>query len=188
MEKYLEYLQFSTAIPFGYVMFFIFCVVIIGLGIKNIISSLYHKKFLQFRFVASVFAIFFVSTVITANVMFENRLDLNPFFDESDVIGSWKDDNSIIQFKDDKTVYFSFGERYVNRVKLASGEGTWSKHKDFNIEIIDTTKARSLPLLRMIKIQDEYRIILDDFEDPDMWDHHLGFKKQKSSPDPLQPE
>jgi hypothetical protein len=33
-------------------------------------------------------------------------------------------------------------------------------------------------LLRVLRYGSELRIIVEDFEDPDVWDGHLGFGKQ----------
>ena len=177
MEKYSEYLQFSTAVPFGYLIFYTLCLVAWFWGVKNIISSIRRRNFSSVGFLGGNLAAGFVSMLFFADLIFSTGLELNPSFGHSEVVGSWADGNSHIQFRPDGTAHFALEKIYADRLGVISEEGTWKKWQDFTIRIADNNSARPLPLLRVIKKYDEYRIIVEDFDDFDMWDHHLGFKK-----------
>lgn len=115
----------------------------------------------------------FVFVVVSNDI---NQIDLNPSFNDSDIIGDWKDGDSYIQLKPDQTVHFTFGERYRARMGIVSGDGHWHKQGDFNIRITDANSEKSLPMLRVIKIRDKYRLKME-VNDPDLYDYRWVFKR-----------
>ena len=178
METFLEYLQFSTAAPFGYAMFYSFWLAVFAISATVILRSIIKKHTWRLRFLASVLAMTSAVLIVGANIVFENGLNLNPATVTFNPIGVWTDADSTIEFRPDGTASFEFGRRYADRTKPRQGEGIWRLSGDFNISIVNSNATRSLPPLRVISMRDEFRLILEDFDDFDMWDNHLGFKKR----------
>ena len=129
-------------------------------------------------FITGGIGAFILVFILFANIVFEQNLDMNPMFKEADIVGTWQDDQSRLEFAANKQVIFQFDNAYKSRVPVFAGNGTWSRKDDFEIIITINAKTSKLYPLRVIKVGRNYHLILEDFDDPDLWDHHLGFKKK----------
>ncbi len=179
MEKIILLFQFRTGLPFGYLFFSLFLLLITGLSLKTIVLSIVNKK-ITYTFFISILGLIFSSSFFYANLYFEDNLELNPTFSSNDIIGTWKDNNSGFELLNDGKAFLKFSPKHVKRLGLKNGSGYWFRYQDFSIKIgFDGQKKSNYGILRVIKDGNEYRIIIEDFDDPDMWDGHLGFKKQK---------
>ncbi len=179
VEELLEHLQFSTALPFGYAAFFGLCLLVVVGCVALMISGVAQRKSIGVRLIVGAIGIAGVLTVLGANLFLEREVDFNPVFNDSDITGTWIDGDSRLEFHGGKKVRFHFGDAYAGREPVMDGDGTWQRHNDFEIEIMLNANAKTSPPIRMIRSGDDLRMIIDDFGDPDMWDHHLGFKKGK---------
>jgi hypothetical protein len=174
-EQIFEHLQFSTAVPFGYLLFFFICLVAALWLVTNIIRSTLRRNFLSVPFLGGVSGLGFLALVFYANLA--QDLDLNPPFTEADIVGRWIDGDSTLQLNPSGTVHFVFGTQYRYTREPVTGDGTWSRRSDFTIQITSNEPDQTMPILRIVKSNTKYRIILDLRDDPDMWDRHLGFRR-----------
>ena len=176
MDQILEYLQFSTSIPFGYALFYGGLVLIAAFCAVMILTALFKRRFLGFRTVAGTLGIAAVVVVFAANWVFDSQVDLNPDFTDADIPGRWSDGASKIALDRDGGARFQFGKEYAGREPIMSGTGKWGRG-DFEITIV-TKDGKTLPPLRVIRSGKALRLIVQDFSDPDDWDRHLGFRKE----------
>jgi hypothetical protein len=176
MDK-LEYLQFSTEMPFAYLGFFTMAVLALIVGLILFGLGLRFRRWIMA--VAGVGIAALVVTIIAANIVFSDHLDLNPVFSEQNIIGQWDDDDgSHLDINADHCVHFRFGPRYSGRASPATGDGTWKRSDDFEITIVPSNRSgASIPPLRVIAFNGKTHLILEDFTDTDGWDHHLGFHR-----------
>ena len=177
MDQVLEYLQFSTTVPFGYVLFYGGLVLVAALCALMILTALFRRRFFGFRTVTGMLGIAAVAVVLTANLVFSSQLDMNPTFTDADIAGQWSDGVSTIGLDRDGQARFQFGKAYAEREPVMSGTGAWRHEDDFAITIV-TADGKVLPPLRVIRSGKVLRLIVQDFSDPDDWDHHLGFRKE----------
>ncbi len=179
MDK-LEYLQFSTEMPFGYLAFFGVAVLALIVGLILFGLGLRLRRWILVISGGGIAAL--VVTVIGANIVFSRHLDLNPTFSEQNVVGQWDDDDSShLEINADHSLRFHFGSRYAGRVSPVAGDGIWKRSGDFDIAVVPSHRARSqMPPLRVIAFNGQTHLILEDFTDTDGWDHHLGFHRVAS--------
>lgn len=182
MDKFLEIFQFSTAVPFGYVIVFGACLVVALVCLLAVGSAVLQGKFLGVRFLGGGLVLSLIALFFVANFILSAQLDMNPQFEDGEVVGHWRDGKSELTFNADHTVRFAFGDDYKGRQPVLRGQGTWRKKDDFEIEITPGAWLSPMqPPLRAIKSGKTLRLIVEDFDDPDEWDHHLGFRREPPS-------
>lgn len=179
MERVIEFFQFSTGVPLGYAIFYGFCLVVGFAGIVLAASTAWSGKFLSLRFLGGIAVTGFVAMTLYANIAFEDNLDLNPVFVAQDVVGDWSQGDSHIRFGKDGTAHLALDAYYSRKIGTASPDVTWRKSADFNIKIMDKGARQQPQMLRVIRYNGSLRIIVEDFDDPDGWNHDLGFKKDQ---------
>ena len=182
IEDIIPKIAFRTAIPFGYLLFYLILILTGVWALKNIIQLLWYGKYKNIKLYFSLIILIFNGLYLYSDKIYDDYLELNPSFSESELIGHWLDEDSLITFEPEGKARFVFREEYKKRLGIdKNGEGYWEKVNDFNIYIGIKPKEKDskVNLLRVIKYKNIYRIIIDDFDDPDMWDGHLGFRKSK---------
>lgn len=110
---------------------------------------------------------------------------MNPLFEEADTVGEWRDGDSSFILFDDGAAEIKISKSHLRRLQIENGNGVWRRYQDFTVQIQNENSQflpmqggfNRPPLLRVIKFRDEYRIIVQDYVDPDFWDGKLGFKK-----------
>jgi hypothetical protein len=138
---------------------------------KNSIVSIFKHTFLIVGLIVGVLAVGLI-----ARMTHIDNIDFNPSFSDSDIVGNWSNGDSHIQFKENRTVHFTFGAQYRDEMGINSGDGNWHKQGDFNIQITNAKLTEILPELRVIKKKDEYRLIIET-DDPDSYDYRSAFKR-----------
>ncbi|AJQ94770.1 hypothetical Protein YC6258_02732 [Gynuella sunshinyii YC6258] len=105
---------------------------------------------------------------------------MNPFFNESSLVGEWNYGNSELLLSSDGTAKISLSSSLLARLNIDNGEGYWRKEGDFNLLIGSASAnfASKSGMLRVIQYAENYRLIIEDYDDPDMWDGSLGFKQK----------
>jgi len=172
MDDFLSLIQFRTAMPFGYLFFFLFWLYVGVWSIKKIYKCLRAKEFTKPKLYIAATILLLNLSYMYSNVLFTEALNFNPFFKEADVVGKWIDGESSIELLANGQVTLKLNKDYEERLHLISGSGSWYKEYDFNIIISNSSHT----VMRVIKYNQEYRMIVDDYGDPDAWDGSLGFK------------
>lgn len=78
------------------------------------------------------------------------------------------------------TAKITFSSSLLARLNVDNGEGCWGKDGDFNL-VLGSSRVDSASkngLLRVMQYAGKYRLIVEDYEDPDMWDGSFGFKRK----------
>ena len=176
MEDFVSKIQFSTAIPFGYLIFSIAWFSVMFWAAKNIFIQCWKKNYFNKKLYLSFIVAFLGAAYLYSSIIYSNNLDMNPSFKEEHLLGSWEYNESNLELHSGGTAKLQFSESLKKRTGLVNGEGYWYKYQDFTIIISSNVDSQTNSQFRVIKYADSYRIIVDDYDDPDMWDGHLGFK------------
>ena len=188
MEEFIAFIQYRSTMPYGQLLFSIsYGVITFWSAVVLIASLLLTKPFGRISVVSS--------SILTICVCYgfawhwySNNLELTPSFNEAEVVGVWQDQDSRVQLNADGSAELQFEQTYLDRLKVRNGKGYWYRDGDFNLIVgssIDKASmdggsseplAGSYALFRVISYADEFRIIIEDFEDVDSWDGHLGFQ------------
>lgn len=103
---------------------------------------------------------------------------MNPIFNQSDLVGEWKYGRSKLLLKSDGTAEISVSNSMQLKLGIDNGEGYWRKNGDFNLVLgsnaVNFTSKNTV--FRVIQYAGNYRLVIGDYEDPDIWDGDLGFK------------
>lgn len=179
MEDLFSILLIRTAIPFGYLIYAVMWLVVSLWAIVTIVRLCWTGRFGSIKLYVASALLFLSAATIYSNMMFDKYLDLNPGFADADIIGTWRDGNSEFTLLETGRTIIDLTDEHRYRLDVENGEGTWQKIYDFNIKISDAQEkpGSKTGLLRVIRFNEKYRIIIDDFDDPDMWDGDLGFKR-----------
>lgn len=181
MERILELMQVRTAVPFGYLAFAMMLCVVAAAGLLLFVAGLFLRKSILGRVMAVVGWVVFcgVVVVIVANLLFDSRLNMNPTRVTSEaLIGEWLDGKTSLRLAADGSFTLQASGRLIRRLGTRNASGNWSQH-DSRLHL-RTTSGQELSPLRVIQFGKQYRIIVDDFGDPDEWDGRLGFKRTRS--------
>ena len=182
MDEFIAIMQFRTAAPFGYGLFlFIWIIITIG-SFRKMVIMLFRGQLESPRLY--LFSAIFICCIayLYGAFRYDKNLDMNPIFKDEDVVGMWQYGEAKMILEQSGQARFLFDDAIENRIHMNSGNGYWSREGDFNLVIADhDTDQSSYELFRVIKYHDNYRIIIADFDDPDMWDGSLGFRKVMSS-------
>lgn len=174
----LEKLVFRTAIPFGYAAFWSGLLLVAVIGLVLAISSAIVPRLRPWGLVVGVGMLSVVGAFVAANIWFDAAVEMNPFpVDRAVLEGTWRDGDAVLVFRSDGTFRLDPGW-LADRLKGHNSHGEW-KLDDWNLTLLENG-GRPLAPLRVIRFRREYRIIVDDFEDPDMWDGRLGFRREES--------
>jgi hypothetical protein len=177
MEKILEALQFSTGVPFGYAVFYGLCLIAAFLGAGFVVLAIFVRGRLRIPLgVGGGTVAAFVVTMVFANIVFENDVDLNPVFGTKDVVGGWSEGGTHILFREDGTAHVMLDARYAEKLGRLPAEVRWRKSGDFDITLTGEGAGDQPPELRVIAFGTRLRIVAE-FGDPDSWDHDLGLMK-----------
>lgn len=180
MEDLLSLMQVRTAVPFGYLIFWLAWLSVSFWAAKNVVQQCWTKRYRSARLYVALGLLFLSSLFLYSNIRFDAYLNMNPLFAEADVIGEWQDGDSQFTLLQNGRAILNLNDEYKRRLGLENGEAYWQKHYDFNIRIGSNRKGRGpdTAVLRVISFNGKFRIIVDDYEDPDMWDGNLGFKRE----------
>jgi hypothetical protein len=179
MERLLEILQFRTAIPFGYALFFLLLCLMASVGLLVFIVGLLRRHTQSGRLVACAGWLMLCGAIIVyaANWLFEARLDLNPSVQPKELAGEWNDGKARLHLRDNGTFELEASGKLARRLGAQRAAGQWSLD-DYNLHL-QTPAGHPHAALRVIRFGQHYRIIIDDFGDFDAWDGRLGFKQSK---------
>ncbi len=112
-----------------------------------------------------------------ANVLFESMIEFNPSaVNRQDLHGLWSDRGTTLQVNADGTLDLKAKQPLATRIGATQATGTWSID-DWNLRL-RTASGTSLTLLRVIQFGKTYRLIIEDYGDPDCWDGRLGFRRR----------
>lgn len=162
--------------PFGYLMFgTIWLIGTIGLMVF-VIRSLMRRNIFNFRFGFAIAGLTLSAAILVANVVFSNSLNVNPLFTRSDLTGSWMTGSSEFRLEQDGSAIFAFEPTARSRIGVSNGPGYWKRVDDFMISLSNQRNVDQ-PVLRVIRFNDQYRIVIEDYGDFDQWDGDLGFRK-----------
>ncbi|MFV1761497.1 hypothetical protein VWY69_00235 [Phaeobacter sp. A90a-4k] len=176
MDTAMSALQARTAIPFGYLFLAVGWVVGMSALAVIMLHGIHRRKVASLGFFASSIGFCFGALIFTANIVFPEQIEINQPFSEADLIGSWTQGASGFVFENENVATFSLESELRDRLGVANGDGHWEKSGDFNISIGNQSISQTATL-RVIRSGDELRLIIEDFEDWDMWNGDLGFRK-----------
>ena len=179
MDELISIIQFHTAVPFGYGLFLLIWLIITIGSLRKMMILIWRRQYHSSGFY--LFSAIFICSIayLYGTVRYEQNLDMNPVFKDEDIVGRWEYGKAKMILEPSGQAQFSFSKTVSSRVHLHSGNGFWHREGDFNIKIhsLNADQSATYGLFRVIKYHDDYRIIIDDFNDPDMWDGSLGFRK-----------
>lgn len=180
MDEFISIIQFHTAIPFGYLLFSALWLGIVVWALKNTISNFWSKNFRRPKlYIAGCILVVAVGYAY-ASIKYSENLNMNPFFQESTLVGEWEYGSSTLVLKPDGRAKISLSNSLLARLNIDNGEGYWRKEGDFNL-VLGSNAVNFVSkngLLRVIQYSNKYRLIIEDYEDPDLWDGSLGFKRK----------
>ncbi len=181
MDSFISFMQLRTAIPFGYAIYAILWLLFSFWAVKNIIQCIWTKKYREKRLYLASALLLFNLVYLYFNIAFGGYLEFNPHFTRTDIIGEWQDGDSKIVFQKDGKLILNIEDSYQARLNVKNGDGYWQRYFDFNIQISNTKERLNSNdhFLRVIVFNGKYRIIIDDFDDPDLWDGGLDFVKKE---------
>ncbi len=180
MDEFISIIQFHTAIPFGYLLFSLLLLGVVVWALKNIVSNLWTKKLRGPKLYIAVILLIAAIGYTYASIRYSENINMNPFFNESALVGEWNYGNSELVLKPDGTAKISLSDSLLERLNIDNGEGYWRKDGDFNL-VLGSDAVNFVSKngkLRVIQYAEKYRLIIEDYEDPDMWDGSLGFKQK----------
>jgi hypothetical protein len=159
-------------------MFYCSVFVIAAAGITSFVLSYFSKKTQLPLGIFGILSVALVAVFLHASI--RNSVEINPVFEESDILGDWEDSDSQLRLSQDGKLSFKLAPRYSKKSDhILSGEGSWAREGDFNIRIVTNIPMNFSLYMRVIQFNGNYRIIHEDFEDFDEWDHHLGFQRKQ---------
>lgn len=176
MDTIFSALQVRSAIPFGYLLLALGWIVGMSALAVVMLRGIRRRNFASLRFFVSAAGFCFGALIFVANIVFPDRLEFNPLFSVEDLIGSWAQGASSFDFENGNTATFFLEPELRNRLGVSNGGGYWEKSGDFSISIGNQSVSQTA-ILRVVRYEDELRIIIQDFSDLDMWDGDLGFRK-----------
>jgi len=180
MDEFISRIQFHTAIPFGYLLFSLLWLGTVVWAIKNIVSNLWARNFRGPKIYIAGSLLIVAVGYAYASIKYSVNINMNPFFQESVLVGEWDYGNSKLVLNPDGTAKINLSNSLLTRLNIDNGEGYWRKEGDFNL-VLGSNAVNFVSengLLRVIQYADKYRLIIEDYEDPDMWDGSLGFKRK----------
>lgn len=173
-EALIEFFAVHTGAPFGYLLHFLLLLIF---AVYSIIQLL---KFLMPRFrksakplIGGILAVY-VALTLYADIELNGYEWNNHYATEADLVEEWKDGSSILNLNKSGTFQAVFNKNHSARIGFKEGKGTWYVN-DSAIFLSLSPKRISL---RVTKFRNLYRLIIDDFGDPDMWNGKLGFKRK----------
>ncbi len=140
---------------------------------KCINSKSYTHWYLYFGIVIG----FWVITSFLVTLWAEQNIEWNPSVNETEIIGKWKCNDSILIINSNKTFRFINGQDLTPKVGINLTQGFWEKAV-FNLDLIDKSGTK-LTAFRIIKVSNQFRIIIDNYSEPDLWDGNLDFIRLK---------
>lgn len=175
----LEMLAFRTAAPFGYIAFWGGLLLVASIGLALAVSAAVRPRLRPWGFVVGLGLLSAVGVFAGANIWFDVALELNPHpIDGSEILGTWRDGNAVLIVDLDGTFRLDPGW-LADRLGGGSSQGRWILD-DWNLDLFEDT-GRNVARLRVIQFAREYRIIVNDFGDPDVWDGRLGFRLERGA-------
>ena len=180
MDEFISIIQFRSAMPFGYLLFTLVWLSVVAWSLKNILSNLLGKKFYSPRLYITGSLLVVCIGYVIASVKYSENINMNPFFNESDLVGEWNYGSSNLVLKPDGTAEINLSKSLLERLDIDNGEVYWRKKGDFNLVLWsnEVNFVSNNRMLRVIEYADKYRLIIEDYDDLDMWDGSLGFKQK----------
>jgi hypothetical protein len=180
MDGFISIIQLHTAIPFGYLLFLLLWLGVVVWAVKNIFSNLWAKSFRGPKMYVAVSLLVVAVGYAYAIIRYSENINMNPFFKESVLVGEWTYGSSKLVLKPEGIASINFSNPLLARLGIDNGEGYWRKEGDFNLLLGSTAVnfESKNGILRVIQFAGKYRLIIEDYEDPDMWDGSLGFKQK----------
>ena len=176
MDELLRFFAFRTAIPCGYLIFFLAAALACAAALGLLVIGVFKKRWKLVT--ASAIFLGLAAVWVVGNIAFETALELNPIIQQADLIGVWQSDGSRLQVNSNGTFLFSTTDEH-SEFGIPPTAGTWKFQPISTIEITDA-RGRRLPDLLVISFRGRLHIIRA-FEDPDMWDGSLGLAKRPAA-------
>ncbi len=166
--------------PFGYLLFSLLWLGVVVWAVKNIVSNLFAKRFHGPKMYIAGGLLIVAVGYAYASVRYSENINMNPFFKESALVGDWTYGNSKLVLMPEGIAVINFSNSLLEKMGIDNGEGYWKKEGDFNLVLGSTVVnfESKNGILRVIQYAGKYRLIIEDYEDPDMWDGSLGFKQK----------
>ena len=162
--------------PFPTFFVFLEWLFLLAIGAILLGFGLLKKSKSYWKVIAGTIFLLWTLISIIVTVIVDVKTEFNPIVDRQELVGKWEYSNCILTLSYDNTYYINVeNEELKKRLRVKSSTGHWTK-ADWNLDLNDNS-GNQLTNLRVIKFNNEYRIIIEDFLDFDMWDGDLGFKK-----------
>jgi hypothetical protein len=177
MERILELLQFRSALPFAYLGFCCATVSVVAVAVSLIVWGMLKRPRSRWRIAIGAIVLCGTAVQFAAILVFDSMIEFNPSpVNRQDLHGLWSDRGTTLQVNADGTFDLKAKEPLAARIGATEATGTWTLG-DFNL-YLKTASGASLTPLRVIQFGSSFRLIVDDFDDPDWWDGRLGFRRQ----------
>ncbi|TNE36610.1 MAG: hypothetical protein EP347_10565 [Alphaproteobacteria bacterium] len=181
-ETIFQLFHATSAIPFGFLFLSIFWLSITFAGIIGTIAAFFRRKHRLSLALGSILLLAMSGLLATAEVFSATYLDMNPRVTDEELQGTWLDGNSVITLHDDLSATLELSKSNQRKLDFHSNVATWYRATDFSIilEAPNTAGTHEIVEMRIIGFKDQL-YLTKEFDDPDMWDSNLGFKKRSLS-------
>lgn len=171
---FLGYFIFRTGMPFGYIAFAVSQLVIVGLGLKLLWQGLRARPVNLLRSAGGGAMLAMVVFVVGANIVFEESLDLSPFFTAEDIPGDWRDGKSRLLLRANGSYSCDGG----NSCDTTGASGYWRSNGSFDL-LFTSENGRSRQM-RVVRYRGHLRLT-EGVDDPDLWAGRLLFEQRGST-------
>lgn len=191
MDEFISIIQFRTVVPFGYFLFFAAWLGLSVWAVIKIVIMMWRREFRSIKLYTMLVVLGLTFGYAYSSVVYSRKINFVPSFSEADLIGEWVDGDSKLVLFSGGGVEFLLSDDHLTRLGMDNGKGYWHKEHGYFVILGSSTESggindgvndyvSNIPdngELRLIKYGEHFRIIIEDYGDPDMWDGHLGFKQ-----------
>lgn len=175
-EFLVEFFAFRSGVPFGYLGHLVIILGTVIYGVIQIVKFSVPRWRGEARPVIGALLLWYAFLSSWANSEMSEFDFNNNDVGIADIIGTWRDGESTLELKSDQTFVAEFKEPGQSlRIGFPNGHGTWEL-KASNVHLLNDDGKKAVPL-RVVKFRNLYRLIIDDFGDPDLWDGKFGFRR-----------
>jgi len=172
--KVLEFFVIRAAIPFACLGV---ALVLLGAAIFGLVQvwrGLRARPLNRIRLLAGVALLFVVGLATTANLIWENSVEFNPFITAADLEGVWNDGSAALNLNSDGS-YTCSGAGSCSKVGAV---GRWTRDGDFLLRFTRASDGQVL-IQRVVSTERGLRLT-NEVGDLDMWDGVLTFTHRVS--------
>jgi len=158
-----------TAIPFGYLVFYLGLLALFLGGVAGLVVALWHQPRRPWVALTGALGAVFALAVFGINVEADAALDLNPSIpSDSALLGTWRSRHATLTLSPDGSYHCS-AQAACGRLGVT---GRWQRSEEFDVRLVG---AQDSVLYRVVRYRGILRLT-EEMEDPDMWDGRFLFE------------